>query len=217
MDLDQRALLYDTCVQKIMPKVSSSAWKVMSFIIGQTCDRWWAQLSYSDFRQGTGIGSNTTIHGSLEELLLWTYIRRRPTGAQRRAYCPNWHMLGFFARLDRHLFRSDDDWDVDEEELEQELFEINLRIAMNEDAKRAYPFGHREALMLWDYDTWTPKEDLTDMDGQLLMWEYALDIQAQEFGYQDDAVFLEALEQFVNLERQISNLKELKRVLLSPQ
>lgn len=80
----------------IMPRVSGTAWKLLSFIIRQTWGwadknslngrKEWDQISYSQYRRGTGIKSDATIKRGLDELLELDYILRRPAGKQEYEY-----------------------------------------------------------------------------------------------------------------------------------
>lgn len=74
-------------IDHIMPRVSPSAWKVLTVILRQTLGwldrktgsrKEWDEISYSQFMKRTGIGSSGTIRRALEELLELGYIRRRP-------------------------------------------------------------------------------------------------------------------------------------------
>lgn len=58
-------------LDEIMPMLSGNEWKVLSLIIRQTIG--WQKdidgIAYSQFRDGTGIKSNTTIQKSINELI----------------------------------------------------------------------------------------------------------------------------------------------------
>jgi hypothetical protein len=89
-----------------MPRISANAWKVLCFVIRKTWG--WEdkdsptgrkekdQISYSQIREGTGIRSDTTISGALDELIDYEhpqqgYLLREPAGDHKQGwvYCLN--------------------------------------------------------------------------------------------------------------------------------
>ena len=67
---------------EIMPLLNGNEWKVLSFIIRKTIG--WHKdmdgIAYSQFRDGTGIKSNTTIQKSLHQLIYLGLIEVGKTG-----------------------------------------------------------------------------------------------------------------------------------------
>lgn len=210
----QLACLYKVCVDNIMPLVSPNAWKVMCAIIRQITDQWWAEISYRDFTRMTRISSPNALRSALQELLDWTYIRRRRVSKQKLAYAPNWHFMTYLARETPYDFKGGEALMVDEGELERELSEIEECIARLEDAEREFPFDHRAAFRLWDYSRATLRSKARRTHGQLSMWGYALDARAAEYGYSSDAHLVRALKEFAKLESQIAQLKAHEKALM---
>jgi len=80
----------------VMPQVSGSAWKIICFTIRQTWGwrddtsptkrKQWDQISYSQYREHTGIKSDSTIKRALTECLKEGYLLRRPTSKDGQDY-----------------------------------------------------------------------------------------------------------------------------------
>lgn len=80
----------DVVFDEIMPKLSTSAWKVLSVVIRQTWGRAagddfrkgrkWDIISYSQFKEKTGIGSYSTVSRAIKECLEAGYPIRRQEG-----------------------------------------------------------------------------------------------------------------------------------------
>lgn len=79
-----------------MPAVSPNAWKILVFTIRRTWGwadddsstgrREWDQISYSQFRNGTGIKSDTTVQKAIEECIKAGYLLRKPIDEQNFKY-----------------------------------------------------------------------------------------------------------------------------------
>jgi len=96
-DLDKRFTKFSNpLIDHVMPSVSPSAWKVLTVIIRQTVgwveDRQtgkrkeWDQISYSQLKEKTGIGSDATITKALRELQQGGYIDTKPGAAAGKRY-----------------------------------------------------------------------------------------------------------------------------------
>lgn len=84
-------------IDHVMPRVSPSAWKVLTVIWRQT-EGWvdrktgerkkWDEISHCQFQRRTGLGSSSTIRRVLNELMEDGYVIRRPAvgreGRQKR-------------------------------------------------------------------------------------------------------------------------------------
>ena len=82
---------------RLMPKLSPNAWKVLCVAIRQTLGwegagpggrRKWDAISYSQFMEKAGIGSRATIRKAIRECLDAGYLLRRQVGTDPRSARP---------------------------------------------------------------------------------------------------------------------------------
>ena len=71
-------------VDHVMPALSGSAWKVLSFIIRRTIghQKEWDKIAYSQIKQGCGISTNAAVRNALRELEGLTLTRNESNKAE---------------------------------------------------------------------------------------------------------------------------------------